>query len=129
MKDGREAGQRAERVAARFLARRGLRILARNVRCRGGELDLVGQDGPVLVFVEVRSRSASLSQTPVAHALASIGAAKRRRLVRAARWYLATRPELAGRPARFDVVAVTLDGAGRPVAIRHVVGAFAADGH
>lgn len=127
MRDARAAGDRAEQAAARFLARRGMRILARNVRCRGGELDLVGQDGPVLVFVEVRSRSSSWGQTPVAQALASVGTVKRRRLVRAARWYLAARPELQGRPARFDVVAVTLDGAGRPVAIRHVTGAFAAD--
>lgn len=121
------AGQRAERAAARFLVSRGIRILARNVRCRGGELDLVGQDGPVVVFVEVRSRRSAPGQTPVGQALASVGTAKRRRLLRAARWYLAMRPELQASPARFDVVAVTLDAAGRPVAVRHVVDAFAAD--
>jgi putative endonuclease len=50
-------GRRGERVAARYLRRRGLAVLARNVRARHGEIDLVAQDGPSVVFVEVKSRT------------------------------------------------------------------------
>jgi putative endonuclease len=50
-------GPRGERVAARYLRRHGLEILARNARALHGELDLVAVDGPTLVFVEVKSRS------------------------------------------------------------------------
>ena len=110
-------GREGEDLAARFLEARGLTVVARNFRVRGGEIDLVCRDGPVLVFVEVRLRSRS----DFGGAGASIGAAKRRRIVLAARHYLAGRPDC---DCRFD--CVLLDGpAGRTVEwLRH---AFAAD--
>lgn len=95
------AGARAEEQAARFLAARGLTILARNYRCRGGEIDLVCRDGAILVFVEVRLRSGR----SFGGAAASITPAKQRRIVLAARHYLAGRRWPA---CRFD--AVLLDG-------------------
>jgi len=48
------AGKLAEELAARFLEKRGLPVVARNFRCRGGEIDLVCRDGKVLVFVECK---------------------------------------------------------------------------
>ncbi len=51
-----DAGEAGEAMAAGYLAEHGLRVLARNVRYRNGELDLVAEDGPALVFVEVRRR-------------------------------------------------------------------------
>ncbi len=96
------AGGLAEEGAARFLARQGVDVIARNYRTRLGEIDLIARDGATLVFVEVRLRSAER----FGGAAASITAAKRLRLERAARLYLA---RLASLPAcRFDVV--TLDG-------------------
>lgn len=91
-------GAAAETLAAEFLGARGLEILARNHRCRGGEIDIVAQDGDTLVFVEVRLRSSA----DFGGAGASITAAKRRRLRLAARHYLAG----LGRepPCRFDAV-------------------------
>ena len=50
-------GEAAEALAAAHLERHGLRILARNLRCRGGEVDLIAADGAVVVFAEVRLRS------------------------------------------------------------------------
>jgi putative endonuclease len=50
-------GAQAEETAARFLAARGLVVIARNYRTRQGEVDLVARDGDTLVFVEVRARS------------------------------------------------------------------------
>ena len=91
-------GAAAEGLAAKFLAARGLVIVQRNYRCRGGEIDLIVRDGEVLVFVEVRLRRNQAFGT----AAESITAAKRRRLRLAARHYLAR----LGRepPCRFDAV-------------------------
>ncbi|HET7730808.1 MAG TPA: YraN family protein [Usitatibacter sp.] len=95
-------GGAAEDVAAAFLSRHGLRILARNYRTRQGEIDLVASDGATLVFVEVRMRSSPR----FGGALGSIDARKRSRIEAAARHYLM---RLRREPAcRFDVV--TLDG-------------------
>lgn len=96
-------GRAAEAAAARFLERRGCRILAANFRAKGGELDLVADDDGVLAIVEVRYRASDR----FGGAAGSITRAKRARIVRAARWLLATRPPLAKLPARFDVVEVS----------------------
>ena len=96
-------GRAAEAAAARFLELQGCRILAANFRARGGELDLVAEDGAVLAIVEVRYRASDR----YGGAAASITRAKRARIVRAARFLLATHPPLAQRPARFDVVEVS----------------------
>ena len=92
-------GATAEALAERFLARHGLIVVARNVRCRGGEVDLVCLDRGVVVFVEVRLRS----NPRYGGAGASITPSKRRRIVMAARWWLAGegRPH-AARACRFD---------------------------
>jgi len=93
-------GGPAEDLAAAYLERRGLKILARNYRCRFGEIDLVAASGAALVFVEVRARASEA----FGGAAASITAAKRRRLVAAARHYLARHRQ--DRACRFDVVLV-----------------------
>ncbi|MBM3391682.1 MAG: YraN family protein [Betaproteobacteria bacterium] len=94
-------GDAAEAQAADFLVRHGLRILARNYRCRGGEIDLVCRDGATLVFVEVRLRT----NRGFGGAADSITPAKQRRIALAARHYLAGKAMPA---CRFD--AVLLDG-------------------
>ncbi|APZ42133.1 YraN family protein [Acidihalobacter ferrooxydans] len=96
----RERGDAAERRALAHLRRQGLRLLASNYQCRAGEIDLVMRDGAHLVFVEVRQRS----NPRFGGALASVDAAKQRRLVATARHYLHTTG--ADAPARFDVVAI-----------------------
>jgi putative endonuclease len=100
-------GAAAEALAARFLTARGLAIVGRNYRCRGGEIDLVARDGKTLVFVEVRLRR----NRAFGGAAASITAAKRRRLRLAAEHYLAG---LAREPpCRFDAVlldALAIEG-------------------
>lgn len=95
-------GVAAEKAAADYLVRAGLKIVARNWRCRHGELDIVAREGATLVFVEVRQRSSS----EFGGAAASIGAAKRAKLVAAAQAYLQTLPCVP--PCRFD--AVCIDG-------------------
>jgi putative endonuclease len=95
-------GPAAEKKAARFLARRGCRILTKNFRTKAGEIDLVVADGETIVFVEVRARAPGA----IVSALESIGFAKRRRVRLAALAYLG-RARVGDRPIRFDVVAVT----------------------
>ena len=91
------AGARAEELCAELLRRAGLRVLARNWRCRHGEIDLVAEEGRTLVFAEVRYRSSA----GYGGAAESVTAAKRARLVAAARLYLMRRPEA---DCRFDVL-------------------------
>jgi putative endonuclease len=90
-------GRRAEELCAGLLQKAGLRILARNWRCRLGEIDLVAEEAGTLVFAEVRLRR----NQRFGGAAESISAAKRARLVAAARLYLAGRPAA---PCRFDVL-------------------------
>lgn len=105
-----ELGRRSEQHAARMLASQGYVIEQANVRFPVGEIDLIAQDGQTLCFVEVRSASSE----PLADPLESITDRKRRRLVRAARWYLNRLPTLPAE-VRFDVVTVVWDAGGRPI--------------
>jgi putative endonuclease len=79
--------------------------VAANARYRDGELDLVMRDGDALVFVEVRHRRSA------GHGggAASVDAAKRRKLVRAAQRFLLEHPRFAELPCRFDVVEASGD--------------------
>lgn len=113
-KTAHRLGAEAEDRAAEYLAHRGLRPVARNFRCRGGEIDLVMRDGPVLVFVEVRARKGA----GFGGAAESITATKQARIILAARHYLARHG--LDVPCRFD--AVLLDDGD----MRWVKNAFAA---
>lgn len=97
-----KAGVAAEQLAEHYLNRQGLRCLARNYRCRGGELDRVMYDGRTLIFVEIRHRR----RGNYGGALASVTLSKRRRLIRAASEYLLRERVDSHCPCRFDVVAV-----------------------
>ena len=99
----RGRGREAERIAGRFLRRRGLRLVASNYRCRMGELDIVGLDGDCLAVVEVRFRGPG----SLAGAAESVTRAKRARILAATRHFLMTHPRLARRPVRFDLVAIS----------------------
>jgi len=112
----RRYGKAAEALAALYLEARGLETLARNVRCKGGEIDLVCRDGEVLVMVEVRQRSRHDFGGP----LASVTRHKQRKIMRAARFVLQSRPAWRHRCVRFDVIGLQgeLDNAPQIVWIR-----------
>ncbi len=105
----RALGARAERLAADELERRGCRVIDRNYRYRGGELDLVLRDGETLVFVEVRARRSAEYGSP----FETVGREKQRRVARAAEHWLVTHG-LTRAFARFDVVSVLLPADGPP---------------
>ena len=95
-----------ENAASQHLQQSGLALLERNFTCRFGEIDLVLLDrrargGECVVFAEVRYRRSDVR----GGGLASVGAGKRARLLRAAALYLQAHPEHGDRACRFDVVA------------------------
>ena len=98
-------GAAAEEAAAGYLTAQGLKLVERNFRVRGGEIDLICRDGATIVFVEVRSRRRS----DYGGAAASITAAKRARIVMAARHWLARRRRQHDPACRFDCVLIDGD--------------------
>lgn len=101
--DGNKAvGTHYEGVAARYLTGRGVRIIARNVHSRGGEIDLIGQDGETLVFFEVRYRGPGSLADPAS----SITPQKQRRVRQAAAFYLHRHGQWDCL-SRIDVIAIS----------------------
>jgi len=94
----KSTGDRAERIAEGFLVKQQMQLVARNYRCRFGEIDLIMRDGDALVFIEVRLRISK----GFGGAAASIHVAKQRRLVAAAEHYLAGLRQTP--PCRFDAI-------------------------
>ena len=108
-------GRLAELAAVLLLTLKGYRVLARRVRTPVGEIDLIARRGRVLAFVEVKARSAEDA------AAEAVTPGQRRRIARAAAWWLARRPAFGDHVLRFDAVLV----APRRLP-RHVTGAFEA---
>jgi putative endonuclease len=113
-----DQGQQAEDLALAHLQKQGLKLLARNYRCKGGEIDLIMQDGKTLVFVEVRYRKSAR----FGGALESVTAIKQARLIHCASHYLARHG--LNTPARFDVVA--LEPGGEMLRVQWIRDAFRA---
>jgi len=116
--DCRQTGAVGEDIAARYLESIGFEVLERNFRWRAGEIDIVARDGKTVVFVEVKARRPG----PFGAAAEQITASKRRRMVKTALAYMASRG-MAGVECRFDVVAVDLHPVGPP-AVCLIKGAF-----
>ena len=96
-------GDAGEQRAYEYLCARGLAPVARNFRCREGELDLVMRDASTLVVVEVRYRRSQR----YGGAAASVDARKQRKIVRATRRFLAGGDIADTTAVRFDVVALS----------------------
>lgn len=106
----RDLGRQGEEIAAAYLEEKGLRVLERNYRTPMGEIDIVAEDGEVLVFCEVKTR-ADLEFGPPE---AAITEWKRRQMRRMAAIYLADRG-IEEHLCRFDVVAVIVSAEGRTI--------------
>lgn len=97
-----QAGREAEACALQHLQRQGLQLITQNWSCRRGELDLVMLEGDTVVFVEVRYRR----QSGWGSAMESVDFRKQERLIMAAQSFLQQESQWAGRPCRFDVIAL-----------------------
>lgn len=106
-------GAFGERVAAAHLRSLGMVVLARNWRCRFGEIDLVARDGSTLVICEVKTRTGASHGTPV-EAVLGRKATRLRRL--AAHWLEVHDIEPAA--VRIDVVSVVVPPRGAPHVVR-----------
>ena len=115
------SGVAAEDVAAGFLARQGLEVVERNFRVRGGEIDLICEDGRTLVFVEVRLRGSD----KFGGAAASITQRKQQRIILATRHWLSQHGDaFANRNCRFDCIVMDAPDEAR---IEWIKNAFMAD--
>jgi len=113
-------GKLGEEIAANFLAARGYRILERNYRCRGGEVDIVARDpkDKSVVFVEVKARRDLSYGVPQL----AVNVFKQRQISKAAlNWVAQNRQH--DQNARFDVIAILLDDRGLHK-VEHIVNAF-----
>ena len=111
-----ELGRIGERCAEWYYRSHGYRILARNFRVRGGELDLVARRGKTVVFAEVKTRSSCERSQPCE----AVGTAKQRRVILAAQSYMT---RFSDDPFfRFDVVEVYADSF--PFRVRCIKDAF-----
>ena len=106
--DRQEVGRLGEKLAQRFLKRRGYRVRETNFHCREGEIDIVAQQRDCLVFIEVRTRSSLDFGTPEE----SITRAKKERLIASALTYIDTHQNLPS-SWRIDVVAIEVDDKGK----------------
>ncbi len=96
-----DAGNKGEEIACQYLKKLGFKILERNYRIRGGEIDIVAKDKDALVFVEVKARHSTLFGSPGE----AISAHKQRQISKSAICYLKEN-NLLKQPARFDVVTL-----------------------
>ncbi len=110
-------GSQAEDAAADFLQRAQCQIIARNLRCRRGEIDIVARDAAGTVIVaEVRMRS----RRDFGGGAATVGRQKQRRLILSSQLLLQQQPQLARSPIRFDVLELAPEQSGYSVNwIRH----------
>jgi putative endonuclease len=113
-----DTGIKGEQIALSFLLGRGYQLLAKNWRCRSGEIDLIMMDGPVLVFVEVKARRGTSYGLPQE----AVGSKKQAKIRRLAQYYLMVAKQNE-QDLRFDVVAITFPGEQEPL-VEHLQGAF-----
>jgi putative endonuclease len=110
-------GELGERIAERWLRRQGWRVVQRRFRSGHRDIDLVVEQGDLVVFVEVKARRGAEFGDPVE----AVNWSKQRQLVRSASVWI----DRHGRPSesyRFDVVGVLVEG--ERVRVRHVANAF-----
>ncbi len=103
-KNRMQLGKEGENFAAQYLKKAGYTILTRNYRNRSGEIDIIAEDGSVLVFVEVKTRR----DTSLGSPFAAVTPKKQRQISRVAQEYLSSN-NLFAKDARFDVVSILMD--------------------
>ncbi|NLK07606.1 MAG: YraN family protein [Firmicutes bacterium] len=114
----RRQGNRYEHMAAGYLKERGYKIVARQFRCRQGEIDIIAEDGALIVFVEVKGRRTCAFGLPEE----AVDWRKQNRIRQAAEYFLWSRQK-TDHLCRFDVVAV-YDKGPQKCQINHIKSAF-----
>ena len=121
----RMTGNFGEGAAAKLLKKKGYKILAKNHVEGDGEIDIIAADSEFTVFVEVKTRKYGVDNPVEPRAASSVTPEKQRRIIKAAKTYLAYNP--TDKKVRFDVIEVyydTEDTKRRVREINHLEGAF-----
>ncbi len=113
-----DLGRSGEQIAAKYLRKKGFRILEQNYRTRAGEIDIIAKIGEVIVFTEVKTRKGKFLDSP----LAAVTIQKQRQISKVALEYLKNE-DLFDMDGRFDVIAVEVRPL-RPPHIEHIEYAF-----
>ncbi len=116
-------GDRGERAAVKFLKKQGYRILAKQHRNTFGEIDIIAQDGPTTVFVEVKTRTSDKDGQP----FEAVDRRRQERLVRAGLAWLKKHNRLE-LPARFDIISILWPEDGTEPKLSHYQNAFEPSG-
>ncbi|WP_066519742.1 YraN family protein [Curtobacterium ammoniigenes] len=111
-------GKRGEQIAADYLGRLGYRIVVRNWRIRGGEIDIVAKDRSTFVVAEVKTRTTAAA----GHPLEAVTGAKLARLRMLALAWRSTCAEAQRAPIRIDVVGIMIEGSGTGSVVEHLQG-------
>lgn len=101
MNKNQEFGKDCESVAAKYLSRRGYKILEKNYRTKLGEIDIIARDKDTIVFIEVKARTSGKFGGPKY----AVSFGKQKKIARAAQIYLKSTKQI-NKKARFDVVAL-----------------------
>lgn len=109
-----QQGAQAEEQATQYLSQKGYRVLARNFRATGGEIDIVAFQKDTLVFVEVKERASQAFGGPIA----AVTSTKQKRIVHAALQFIKIHKKVTYDAIRFDVICIL------PEEIEHIENAF-----
>lgn len=117
----KELGEFGEKVAAFYLEKKGYKILKRNFRVKGGEIDIIAEKDGIIAFVEVKTRTPDFIES----GFDAVTLRKKRLIIRASQIYSVKFPhELQ---PRFDVVQIIADGR-KIVGFNYIENAFDASG-
>lgn len=111
-------GQKGEKQAAKYLKKKGYKLVTANYRCQYGEIDLIAKDADILIFVEVKTRTSTDFGDPAA----AVDYRKQKQISKVAHHYLVTHHN-DDVDARFDVISV-LSANGKKTEIEHIIDAF-----
>ncbi|MFA5562079.1 MAG: YraN family protein [Eubacteriales bacterium] len=115
-------GRFGEDAAVSFLRKNGYRILRRNFKALGHEIDIIAENKDVLAFIEVKTRRTDpAGPMPFGRPAAAVSTEQQRHIILAARCYLAAHP--TSKPCRLDIIEVYADPQAPPL-IKHMCGAF-----
>jgi len=111
-------GEKGEKQAARYLKKKGYKIVTANYRCKYGEIDLIARYADILIFIEVKTRTSTYFGVPAA----AVDYRKQQQISKVAHHYLITHHN-DDVDARFDVISI-LSPRGQKAEIEHISDAF-----
>jgi len=118
----KKIGNEGEKLAEKYLKRKGYKIIQKNYRCKLGEIDIIAEQNKVIVFVEVRTKQSEKLGLPQY----SINTAKKGQISKAALWYIKEK-KIVNQTCRFDVIAITYPSNSQEPHIEHIENAFELD--